>query len=307
MIIKKIISQAGVQVSQTSWLDLAYKFLIKADKIKVFFLAEHCMREDFLADWAFSMQRTINQNVKQNYAQYYRLWPLLQTFDFDGYLLPEGYAVVLMHDKLSGVPAGPGVAKNYFPFDDYPVLPPRVEDLNLWNFYFAEKLGLSSTDIAFLIPLKDSGCNSASKDYELFTVQERQFWSEQFNFLFAKQLNFVKGGVAMAVPSGTVVTNNFSVEGQGARLNIHSSDSSVNTIAGGDISGVFAQAMQAAKLIDDPTEQQKIESAIRGMQEAHGTSGFVEKYQNFIGAVANHLAVFGPLLPAFTQMLSSSC
>jgi len=40
------------------------------------------------------------------------------------------------------------------------------------------------------------------------------------------------------------------------------------------------------------------------MEAAKGTSGFTQKYQNFIASAANHMTVLAPFIPALTQMLA---
>src|SRR5215213_11872303 len=90
------------------------------------------MREAFTADWAFGITGAIENSVRSSLPQDLRNWPLLQAFDFQAFELPHGYMVLILRDKLSGIPAGPGVAAP-FPHSDHPTVPPRIEDIELWQ------------------------------------------------------------------------------------------------------------------------------------------------------------------------------
>ena len=76
------------------------------------------MRDNFALDWAIGIMGAIENIVRNIFPQDLRTWPLLQTFDFEAYSLPNDYMAILLKDKLSGVPAGPGVAKP-FPFKNF--------------------------------------------------------------------------------------------------------------------------------------------------------------------------------------------
>ena len=41
------------------------------------------------------------------------------------------------------------------------------------------------------------------------------------------------------------------------------------------------------------------------LEEAKGTTSFMQKYQAFIASAANHMSLIAPFLPALTQMLGS--
>ena len=71
------------------------------------------MRENFTADWAFGIRGAIESIVRTNFPQDLRSWPLLQSFDFEAYALPENYVLLILKDKLSGVTAGPGICSAF--------------------------------------------------------------------------------------------------------------------------------------------------------------------------------------------------
>ncbi len=99
------------------------------------------MRDHFTADWAFGITGAIENLIRENFPQDLRSWPLLGSFDFEAYELPNQYMAFILKDKLAGITAGPGTAKS-FPYSDHPTLPPRVEEIELWQFYLKDKFDL---------------------------------------------------------------------------------------------------------------------------------------------------------------------
>ncbi|MDO8768492.1 MAG: hypothetical protein Q7K57_07300 [Burkholderiaceae bacterium] len=258
------------------------------------------MRENFTADWAFGIRGAIENIVRSNFPQDLRSWPLLQSFDFEAYSLPENYVLLILKDKLSGIPAGPGVC-SAFPHGGLPVLPPKVSDIELWQFYLRIKFSLREEDAPFLVPVKDSGRNDASKDYVLFSAEEQLFWNRQISYVVSRYKSHLQSMTKQSPVQPPNITYNLS--GTGARVNINSTDSSVNVIST-EVSKVFAQVREAVGLIPDPTARSEIGRAVDEMEQAHGSSNFLQKYQAFITSAANHMTVLAPIIPAVTGLLT---
>jgi hypothetical protein len=258
------------------------------------------MRENFTADWAFGIRGAIENIVRSNFPQDLRSWPLLQSFDFEAYSLPENYVLLILKDKLSGIPAGPGSC-SAFPHGGLPVLPPKISDIELWQFYLRSKFSLREEDAPFLVPVKNSGKNDASKDYELFSAEEQLFWNRQITYVVSRYKSHLQSMTNQSPVQPPNITYNLS--GTGARVNINSSDSSVNVIST-EVSKVFAQVREAVGLIPDPTARSEIGRAVDEMEQAHGSSNFLQKYQAFITSAANHMTVLAPIIPAVTGLLS---
>jgi hypothetical protein len=89
--------------------------------------------------------------------------------------------------------------------------------------------------------------------------------------------------------------------GANARVNVGSNDHSVNSA--NDCS-VFRDIETAAHAIDDRQIRAAILSANRDMEKASSGPAFVGAYQKFIGLLADHLGVFGPMIPALTALLA---
>lgn len=233
------------------------------------------MRDNFAADWAFGIKGAIENIVRNSFPHDVRSWPLLQTFDFEAYSLPDNYMVIILKDKLSGIPAGPGVAKE-FPFGDFPSLPPGRNDVELWQFYLKNKFNLKAEDAAFLIPVHDSGKNSAASDYELFGTEEQMFWDAQIRFVVASYKAYMQA--TMTTKPNQPVSITYNVSGTNSRVNINSNDSSVNTVTI-ESSEVFVQLREAADQVKDVEERKRIVSNIDVLESSLGTGEFVSRYQ----------------------------
>lgn len=258
------------------------------------------MRQNFTADWAFGIRGAIESIVRTNYPQDLRSWPLLQSFNFEAYALPENYVLLILKDKLSGVPAGPGIC-SAFPYEGLPVLPPKVSDIELWQFYLRSKFALREEDAPFLVPVRDSGKGDASKDYELFSAEEQLFWNRQLSYVVSRYYTHIKAMTKQPPVQPANIT--YNVSGTGARVNVNSTDSSVNVIST-EILKVFDQARGLVSQIPDPNARQEIGRALEEMQQAHGSRSFLQKYQAFVTSAANHMTLLAPIIPAITGLLS---
>ena len=103
---------------------------------------------------------------------------------------------------------------------------------------------------------------------------------------------------------GATVMQNFHLHGHNSRINVNSTDNSTN-IASVSNDQTFVQMREAAKSVLDESEREKILSHIAQLESTKGSKGFLSAYQTFMGAIADHMTVFGPFLPVLAQMLSS--
>lgn len=106
--------------------------------------------------------------------------------------------------------------------------------------------------------------------------------------------------VARSQPPTQVVYN---LSGANSRVNIQSADLSTN-IVNVEAAALF-EALRGSleKAILDQALRQQLREAVDAMQAAAGTRDFSDRYKTFIGLAADHVAVFGPFLPALTQLL----
>src|SRR5882724_3134872 len=262
------------------------------------------MRNNFTADWAFGITGAIKNVVKGSFPAELRLWPLLKAFDFDAFRIDQSHFAIILRDKLSGIPAGPGEFKP-FPFSDYPTLPLRSDRTEEWLSYLVNKFSLGNEDAAFVLPIHDCGRNDAAGDFALFSEDEKALWNAEVQFNIVRQRLSLPGALRSRPDAQSHIT--FNVSGTNARVNIDSSDSSVNIVRQ-EIPEVFGQLLSAIQGGDLPQETRtKFEAAVAEMKEAHGSDRFGKKYKDFMSILADHIQVFGPLvapyLPALAELV----
>ena len=122
----------------------------------------------------------------------------------------------------------------------------------------------------------------------------------------AKLIREVEGGdVGSSSSIGATVTQHFHIHGHNPRINMNSTDNSVNiTSVSGD--QLFVQLRETVRSISNESERAEILSKLDQLQQARGSSSFSQAYQNFIAAAANYMTILGPFIPALTQMLSGN-
>jgi hypothetical protein len=120
----------------------------------------------------------------------------------------------------------------------------------------------------------------------------------------SKLIDEIEQGVADSPqPTGGSLTQNIHFHGHNARLNVNSTDKSVN-VASVSNDKTFIQMREVAQSIQDEAEREKILARIAELESTKGSSGFLSSYQSFISSVADYMSIFGPFIPALTQMLS---
>ena len=105
------------------------------------------------------------------------------------------------------------------------------------------------------------------------------------------------------IRDGSVI-NVFNISGPNARVYFRSQDRSTN-IANITPDEVFRELREIiASNIQQQAERSELLSKVDELERTRGTGGFVQKYSEFVGLAANHLALFTPLIPALTQWLT---
>lgn len=93
-----------------------------------------------------------------------------------------------------------------------------------------------------------------------------------------------------------------SIENSG-KINFQSTDNSSNTSTSNITANDLAIMDTLRSLAKGLENESEILKNIDEMQNNAGESGFLEKYNNFIQSVANHMTAFGPFIPILTKML----
>jgi hypothetical protein len=270
-------------------------------------LSNQPVRSNFSADWAFGIQGAIENIIREKFPSQLRQWPLLQTFNFEAYRVGTDHFVIILRDKLSGTPAGPGEL-NPFPYTDHPLPPRSTEDVEHWLSYLINRTSLRDEDVAMVLPIHDSGQQSASADYEMFSVYEKELWNFQLGFWITRQQSAVglRVDTAPAQPAQAV----YNISGTNVRVNINSLDSSVNVVHQTPPE-VFQQLLAAVQgTRASPALVATMAAAVEAMQQDYGTERFFDRYKSFMAILADHMQVFGPVvapyLPVLSQLLSPS-
>ncbi len=103
-----------------------------------------------------------------------------------------------------------------------------------------------------------------------------------------------------AVDSRSVVYNLY---GANSRVNNQSLDASVNMVSTTP-EDLFAKLREAiATQVAEESRKAELLEHVAEMEQARGTSSFVDKYKAFMSVLADHIGVVSPFLPALAQML----
>jgi hypothetical protein len=125
----------------------------------------------------------------------------------------------------------------------------------------------------------------------------------------AKLIEEIEGSDGSSKTPSTMrgnVTQNIHLHGHNPRINVNSTDNSVNITSVSGDQQLFTQLRETARSIDNESERAEILSKLDRLQEMLGSSGFLQEYQGFIATVANYMTIFGPFIPALTRMISGS-
>lgn len=91
----------------------------------------------------------------------------------------------------------------------------------------------------------------------------------------------------------------YNLNGPNPRVNIQSTDKSINVVNG----NVFDGLREAIKNNVKSDEQDSLIKAVDEMEAAEKTPTFMDKYKSFIELAANHISIISPLLPELTKLL----
>jgi hypothetical protein len=94
-----------------------------------------------------------------------------------------------------------------------------------------------------------------------------------------------------------------NVSGNNARVNIHSSDHSVNLVSGGDLFDQIRRKVENE--VGASLERDVLLDAITRLESARNDkTSFAQSYQAFITSAAAHMTIVAPFLPALGEMLA---
>ena len=111
------------------------------------------MDTNYLADWAFSCQHTIQNVVQSQFPQEAHRWPIIKDFDAEGYIWNEKYLTVILRDKFSGVPTmgEPKILDN----PDAPLENPNPDNVEQWQNFLRQNFSVKSQDFVIIFTIKE--------------------------------------------------------------------------------------------------------------------------------------------------------
>lgn len=94
----------------------------------------------------------------------------------------------------------------------------------------------------------------------------------------------------------------YNINNESGEIKINSTDNSVNVNINlrEEDTALFETIKSMAEAMENKDE---IIAAVNGMQKEVGTKSFLSKYNEFIQATANHIAVFAPFIPMLSKFL----
>jgi hypothetical protein len=139
------------------------------------------------------------------------------------------------------------------------------------------------------------------------TIRSGSYLPEEYRFcnVIDTEIECRKDLQSSSARNSSVVGNTFNLTGPHSRLNVQSHDQSTSVIIQ-NTENVFAEIRQT---LENGIGSEEVLTEILGklaeLEEAKGTTSFMQKYQAFIASAANHMSLIAPFLPALTQMLGS--
>ena len=133
---------------------------------------------------------------------------------------------------------------------------------------------------------------------ERYRVLDRGFYKGMHGIPDHYQVSVEK---TTGVPSRTYGGTIYNIQNDSGRINIHSTDNSVNISLSANDEKLFETLIQLAEAL--PNKKEVIQ-AVKDMKQEAGKPSFVEKYNTFIQSVANHITIFALFIPALTAFLT---
>jgi len=144
---------------------------------------------DYLVDWAFSCQHTLQNVVQEQHANEAHRWPIIRNFDAEGYTWNEKYLVVILRDKLSGVPT---MGNTKILDDEAASLDEPISDnVDVWQSYLQKKFSIRPQDFVIIFPIKEG--KTIDQRWKQFNKMEQQLWHKQIFINVTRHYYHLKG------------------------------------------------------------------------------------------------------------------
>ncbi len=98
------------------------------------------------------------------------------------------------------------------------------------------------------------------------------------------------------------MSTTYQLTGHGSRVNVNSTDNSTNVVEVSE-DKIFSQMRQDITASVRGDERGTILEKLSALEKARNTPSFAQRYAEFIGVAANHMAIVAPFLPALAAMV----
>jgi hypothetical protein len=143
-----------------------------------------------LGDWVFSAQHSLQKVVEAKFAHEEYRWPLLRTFDSEGYIWNDSHLIIILRDKLSGIPA----LRRPQPLKDSnaPTEKPTLSNVVIWQSYLRSKFSVRPQDFVAMIPIVE-GTKTVEEEWTQWSEEDKKLWHRQIEINVSQQLYHLKG------------------------------------------------------------------------------------------------------------------
>gem|GEM_PF-5410588 len=249
-------------------------------------------RDSGAADALMGVSNIMGGIVLEKYPDSQMSWPCMTGYKGEAFEHEHGVVLVLKNTPRNSIPVV-GLSKEKRQFSNLPEMEMTYQNVDEVINSLNAELGLSEYDIAINI-FKD--LSEWSGDYKNL---DEETWSHVYNQIDRRveQMNKI-------LPKRQIVNNKVvTTIGDNNKVLVDSIDNSINVTVNGDI---YDELLGCLKDISDENERNDIESSIVEMKEHHGSPSYLAKYQEFMGKVANHVTVFGPLIATLGASLGKA-
>ena len=144
---------------------------------------------EFLTEWALSCSEEIKKRVESNYPEDINQWPIIKSFDAEGYVWNDKFMAIILRNTNNQFPK---IGKaDVLTTDDTPTQEPSLNNLIEWQKYLREKFSVRSQDFVIILPLKEG--KTVSEMWGKMTNTEKQLWEKQILVNMSTEYNHVKG------------------------------------------------------------------------------------------------------------------
>lgn len=106
-------------------------------------------------------------------------------------------------------------------------------------------------------------------------------------------------------PDTTTVTNIYYLHGHSSRVNVQSTDNSINVVRLSN-DEVFVKLREEISSRISSDQQLNILDRLDALERAQNSPSFAARYADFISAAADHMTLIAPFIPALTEMIQRS-